>query len=62
MLNKDFHPIAGRTFDDCDGFSGNEIGIPIRWRGQTDLSKYRGEIVHLRFRMRAAKLFAIKAI
>ena len=56
-----FRPIAGRTFADGDSLSGDHSWTPVTWRGDSDLAPLKGHAVYLRFRLRAAKLFAIKA-
>ncbi|MHB0940078.1 MAG: hypothetical protein ACYC6A_27085 [Armatimonadota bacterium] len=56
-----FRPVAGRTFADGDSISGDHSWIPVTWRGDSDLTPLKGHAVYLRFRLRAAKVFAIKA-
>ena len=52
--------LPGRSFDDCDPVSGDELDRTVRWQGQSDLGHEHGRPVILRFRMRAAKLFSIR--
>ena len=62
LRDESFNPIPGRTFADADLLVGDHMEIPITWGGKSDLSELRGKKVYLRFRMRTAKLFSIKAV
>lgn len=57
-----FRPVAGRTFADGDSISGDHPWIPVTWHGDSDLTPLKGHAVYLRFRLRAAKLYAMKAV
>jgi hypothetical protein len=61
VLDEKFSPIPGRTFAEADSLNGDGLGIPITWKGDSDMSEYRGKIIFLRFKMRAAKLFSLSA-
>jgi len=56
-----FQPIEGRTFAEADALTGDGISVPVTWNGESDMQTYRDQIVYLRFKMRAAKLYAIHA-
>lgn len=51
--------VEGRSFDDCDEISGRSINRTVTWSGESDLSRWEGKLVRLRFKMRRARLYAI---
>jgi hypothetical protein len=51
-------PLPGRSFDDADPITGDYLGRPVTWNGEPHLNKSPGQPVLLRFKLRAAKLFA----
>jgi len=53
-------PLPGRSFNECDPIVGDYFDIPVTWRGDADLGYENGQPVILRFRMRAARLFAFE--
>jgi hypothetical protein len=61
VLDDQFGPIPGRTFAEADSLNGDGLAIPITWNGDSDMSEYRGRLIFLRFKMRAAKLFSLSA-
>lgn len=61
LRDRHFRPIQGRAFADADSLSGDHLWTPATWRGNADLQPLIGQIVYLRFRLRAARLFAIRA-
>lgn len=56
-----YRPVAGRSFADGDSITGEHRWTPMTWRGDSDLSALKGHVVYFRFRLRAAKLFAIRS-
>ena len=60
--DESFRILDGRSFDACDPLFGDETSAPVTWRGDGDLSEFRGRTIYLRFRLRAAKLFSVSAI
>jgi len=61
VFDEHFKAIAGRTFEEAEPLNGDGIAVPVTWNGKSDLSAYRDKVVYLRFKMRAAKLYAIHA-
>ncbi|MCC6486562.1 MAG: hypothetical protein IT364_03615, partial [Candidatus Hydrogenedentes bacterium] len=46
---------------ESDPFTGDDTGAVATWKGESDLGSMRDEFVYLRFQMRSAKLFALRA-
>ena len=59
-LGADGAVLPGRSFDDCDALSGDQLAEMVTWRGQADLGHSEGEAVTLRFEMRSAELFSVR--
>ena len=53
-------PLPGRTFDDCDPLTGDDLDRDVSWRGRADLGHDPGAPVELCFRLRQADLFAVE--
>lgn len=53
-------PMAGFAAEDCVETIGNEIDRTVRWKSGSDISALAGKIVHLRFVMKDADLFALR--
>lgn len=53
-------PVPGFTFDDFVPQSGDLIWSDCRWKGEPDLSRFRGKYVELAIRLRGAKIFACR--
>ena len=51
-----------RSFDDCDPISGDHLSHTVTWNGQADLGHAEGQPVYLRFKLRAAKLYAFELV
>ena len=62
LRDEKFNPIPGRTFADADNLYGDDVAKTVTWNSEDDLNAYFNQPVHLRFRLRAAKLFAIAAV
>jgi hypothetical protein len=60
LHDQTFAPVAGHTFAQSDPLTGDDLSLPVTWNGRGDVSALRGQLVYLRFRLRAAKLFAIQ--
>lgn len=56
-----YRPIPGRGFSEADRLTGDQTSLPVTWKGTSDLSAYRNRRIWLRFRLRQAKLYAIRA-
>ena len=52
-------PVPGRTFDDCDVITGDNLSRTVTWKGDSDLSAWAGKPVRLRFRLHRSRLHAI---
>ncbi|MBI5292101.1 MAG: hypothetical protein HY872_09515 [Chloroflexi bacterium] len=50
--------VPGLSFADCDPICGDLPAHTVTWRGNADLSALAGKPVSLRFRLRAASLYA----
>lgn len=53
-------PIPGFALADCEEIGGNYIDDAVRWKGKTDLSGLRGQVVTVHIRARGAKLYAFQ--
>ena len=54
--------LPGRSFSDCVPVVGDSLDQIVAWKGGEDLGHEAGQPVTLRFRMRAAKLFAFQFV
>ncbi|MBM3262153.1 MAG: hypothetical protein FJY97_01795, partial [candidate division Zixibacteria bacterium] len=54
------HPLPGYTVADCDTLVGDAIARRVSWQGKTDVARFVGTPVRLRFVLRDADLYAIK--
>ena len=52
--------IPGFAMDDCDEILGDQIARTVTWKGSADLSKWSGQPIRLRFRMKDADLFSFR--
>jgi hypothetical protein len=53
-------PIPGRTFDDCDPISGDELNKLLTWHGERDLGHQEDAPVTLRIRLRSGRLYSVQ--
>lgn len=60
VANSEGQTLPGRSFSDADPLNGNAFNQSVTWRGEADLGHKTNQPVILRFRMRAAKLFAFE--
>ena len=51
-------PAPGYSTEDCDIIYGNELEHVVTWKGQSDLSQFRGKPVRLKFEMKDADLYS----
>ena len=54
--------ISGRSFDDCDAFTGDSTCHTVTWNGESDISQWANRPMRLRVRMRRARLYAIQTM
>jgi hypothetical protein len=52
--------VAGRSFDDCDPISGDNLSHTVTWNGESDPGHAKDQPVYFRVKLRAAKLFAFE--
>lgn len=55
-------PLPGRSFADCVPIVGDSLDHIVTWKGGQDLAPMGAQPITLRFRMRAAKLFAFEFV
>jgi hypothetical protein len=61
ILRESGEPLPGYRMVDADELNGNSVKMVASWNGgKTDVGSLAGQPVRLRFRMRAAKLFAFQ--
>lgn len=53
-------PACGYSAEECDVIYGNELDAVVSWRGDSDLSRFRGKPVRLKFEMKDADLYALR--
>ncbi len=53
-------PIRGHALADCDMIIGDQIERVVRWSGSTDVSRFAGTEVRLRFAMKDADLYSLR--
>ena len=56
------HPLPGRSFEEADPIVGDLMDRTVTWKGEMDLKRKPDQPVLLRFRLRAAKLFAFTLV
>jgi len=54
--------LPGRGFDDCRPIVGDELDHLVQWKDGDDLGHVDGQAITLRFRLRAAELFAFEVL
>ena len=55
-------PIAGFSLADSIPITGDNVWVPLRWKGKSDLSEVRGQKMQLRFALNKAKLFGYRVV
>jgi len=53
-------PAAYFGTEDCDVIYGDELEYKVTWRGNSDLSKFRGKPIRLKFVLKAADIYALR--
>ncbi len=61
LYDEEFKKIPLRTFTECDPLIGDDTKRVVSWNGDSDLSDLRDQLIYIRFKLRAATLFAISA-
>jgi hypothetical protein len=54
--------VARRRFEDCDPVCGDHTAHVVTWRGEADLGHALDQPLYLRFRLRAARLYAFESV
>jgi len=57
---RDMHTIDGFMLADCRPIAGDHVDAPLAWHAGSDLRRFRGETVRLRFDLYKADLYAIR--
>jgi hypothetical protein len=55
-------PAPGFSAEDCDVIYGNELEKTITWKGSSDLSKFNGKPIRLKFVMKDADLYSFRFV
>jgi hypothetical protein len=53
-------PVSGFSLAEADILNGNSVGMPVSWKGSTDLSSLAGKVVRLHFKLRDSRLYAFQ--
>ncbi len=53
-------PASDFAVEDCDLIYGNELNRVVSWRGNSNLSRFEGKMIRLKFEMKDADLFALQ--
>ena len=53
-------PVAGRSFDNCDVITGDNLHHKVTWNGESDISAWSGKLVRLRFKFLRSNLYAMQ--
>lgn len=61
LYDENFKKIPNRTLEDCDPIFGDDTRRMVSWNGDSDLSALKDRLIYIRFKLRAAKLFALSA-
>lgn len=60
LYDQNWQEVPGRTISDCDPISGDNLGMPVHWKGEADIGVKEGQPIVLHFKLRAAKLFSFE--
>jgi hypothetical protein len=53
-------PIDGFTLDDCPEIIGDQIDHMVSWKSGSDIGKFSGQPVRLRFELKDADLYSLQ--
>lgn len=62
ILEESGKPVPGFSLHEADELNGNNVRLPVSWRGRSDVSALAGKPVRLRMRLRSAKLYAFQFV
>ena len=60
VVGEDGNTVAGRSFDDCDPISGNDLNRLVTWKGDSDIKIPENTPVKLRFQLIKTDLFSVR--
>lgn len=60
ISDREGKPFPGFALEDCDGLDGEQLWTPMSWRGATDVSSLRGQLLRVRFDLRRVRLHAFQ--
>lgn len=60
LQTADGQPIEGFTLDDCPAMYGDEISRTVKWKNGSDVSRFAGQPVRIRFAVRDADLYSFQ--
>ena len=53
-------PMEGFTLEDCHAIYGDELERTVKWRNSSDLSRFAGKPIRLKFELQDADLYSIR--
>ncbi len=53
LLDADGKPLSGYTSEDCDSLDVSGVGVPVTWKGNSDISSLAGKKIRVQYQMRA---------
>jgi hypothetical protein len=56
ISDREGKPLPGFALQDCDGLTGEHLWSPVTWRGASDVSGLRGQLVRVRFQLHRVRL------
>ena len=59
-MGEDGNTVAGRSFDNCDPISGNDLNRLVTWKGDSDIKIPENTPVKLRFQLIKTDLFSVR--
>jgi hypothetical protein len=62
ILDADYFPIPGYTFDDAVALTQTGVANRVTWKNNLDVSKLAGKTVKLKFYFKHAKLYAFQFV
>ena len=60
MQDADGQPLPGFALEDCAPITGDSIERVVKWKSRSDVGKFGGRLVRLRFELKDADLYALR--
>ena len=60
LQDADGQPLPGFALEDCAPITGDSIERVVKWKSRSDVSKFAGKLVRLRFELKEADLYALR--